>query len=242
MPDAMVRGSLVHEAVAAYWRAEEPRVAVATKVVDYIDLYYAGQLPDALERKVQVQKLGREALSMTDRYIQTYAQGLYAEQVETSISRTEGPTTVSGTPDAILIAGDQRHILELKTSDNPNISSYNVSGQADLYAYLDGNIQLLRLVGLSPTSVVELTRPPRVERGRYLFTEAALLATKYQQEPNSFAALPHYSWRCTSCPYFEACKVRDERGDDEDVLLQTCHIDETYGQSVVEGEVTEAAV
>ena len=217
----MLRGSMVHAGVAAHYRGGDVAQAVTQVAAEYSRGLVQGKVADALTLMGQVKKLEGAALSMVQRYLPLYGTGTPL-LVETTITKVEGPRLLGGTPDAIVLDAAGRKVLkELKTSDYGDLQAYNITGQADYYAYLAGDIALINIDVITPNLVTQLERPPRADRGSYLYNQLALLAVKYEQEAMFALNSPHYSWKCARCPFFEACKTYDMGGDQEDLLAQT---------------------
>ena len=112
-------------------------------------------------------------------------------------------------------------LVELKTGHDPNPTLYSISGQADFYAYLLGDIDLIYYDLVSPNNVMRYERPPRRDRGEYLFKTLEGIARDLHMMRQWDKDQPRYGWWCTRCPYTEACDARDDGADEEEVLLTT---------------------
>lgn len=231
IPNPMLRGWLAHKASAASWAREDPRLAVANAVVAYGEDLTAGKVGNLQDKLAQAKLLGGEALNFNKRYHDLYAEGFIARGVEKTIAHSDGPRQLGGTPDAILkdVQG-RNYILELKTGNKPDVEALEMSGQADYYAHLADkagiDIHLIKLALVSPDLVTEYVRPPRLQTGQSFYASLGLMATRHEQEPLAALHSPHPGWQCPRCPYFDACRTREDGGDDGEVLELTCRIEQ----------------
>ena len=226
LPDPMLRGLLVDRGVAAAWRGEDIRTAIALEVGTHLAVVDSGKLGDALARKDKIRSLGKEAITMAQRYMEQLGKELQPILVGISVTKTSVAGPVAGTPDCVALHKDRRILVELKTGHDPNPTMYSMTGQADFYAYILGDIQLIYYDLVSPTSVMRYQRPPRLDRGEYLFHTLERLALQARasirfNDTSLSVDAPRYGWWCIKCPFLHPCQTRDDGGDDEEVLLTT---------------------
>lgn len=223
LPDAMLRGLLVDKGVAAAWRGEDMRLSIAQEIKVHLDTITSAQLdPSGVDT---IRSIGREALSMAQQYMHVQGKDLQPLLIGTSISKASAAGPILGTPDCVAMHKGRRVLVELKTGHDPNPRQYSMTGQADFYAYLLGDIELIYYDLVSPSSIMRHQRPPRMDRGKYLFQRLERLAlhaqaaTRFKEQ--AAVNSPRYGWWCPRCPFMEACQTRDDGGDDEEVLLTT---------------------
>lgn len=224
LPDAMLRGHLVDQGVAASWRGEDARVAVAMAVHDHI-LSCEGEHNDTVDIHIAtVRDLGKEALDMVARYMQHLGNTITPLLIGTTVTKITEDGAIAGTPDCVALDGNQRVLVELKTGHEPNPQMYSTTGQADYYAYLLGNIDVIYYDLVGEKSILRYQRPPRLDRGAYLARETQTLQAHFAF-PGVAKLItldqPKYTWRCGQCPFLQACQTRDDGGDEEEVLLST---------------------
>ena len=229
LPDAMLRGLLVDRGVAAAWKGQSLRVGVADEVVLQLQYINGAHPPDAADLQAKVRALGLEAISMAGRYMQQLGVDLEPILVATTVTKDSPAGLIAGTPDCVAMHEGRRVLVELKTGQDPNPRMYRMTGQADFYAYLLGDIDLVYYDLVSPNNVMRYRRPPRKDRGEYLVKKLIALAQLTQRMPAWDAENPRYGWWCARCPFLEACQTHDDWGDDEEVLLSTMWREERKG-------------
>jgi len=223
LPDPMLRGYLVDQGVAAAWRGGDLRGAITEKVVEQLDTLATARLK--AEEAQRIKAVGQEALSMAQRYMQVLGKEVQPLLVGVGINLG----LVTGTPDCVAMHKGERVLIELKTGQDPNPRMYSMTGQADFYAYLLGDIKLVYYDMVSPTSVNRYQRPPREDRGKYLFDTLTTFAMNLEAGALLTKEQPRYGWWCARCPFLEACQTHDDWGDDEEVLLCTMWREEGKG-------------
>ena len=225
LPDPMLRGLLADRGVAAAWRGEDIRGAIAAEVAVHLATVDSARLDNAATSKDTIRNLGREAITMAQRYMEMLGRDLKPILVGTSVTKESAAGPILGTPDCVARHKRQRVLVELKTGHDPNPRMYSMTGQADFYAYLLGDIALIYYDLISPTSVMRYQRPPRLDRGQYLFQQLeklalhAIAASRFKEQ--AAVDQPRYGWWCARCPFLEACQARDDGADEEEVLLTT---------------------
>ena len=226
LSDPMLRGLLTDRGVAAAWQGRDIRSAIAEEVSIHLATVDSARLTDGATRKDAIRSLGREAITMTQRYMAGLGKDLTPVLVATSVSKESVAGPIVGTPDCVAMHKKKRVLVELKTGHDPNPRMYSMTGQADFYAYILGDINLIYYDLISPTSIMRYQRPPRLDRGEYLFhtLERLVLRARASERFNdlSFSAnFPRYGWWCARCPFLEPCQARDDGADEEEVLLTT---------------------
>ena len=226
LPAPMLRGLLVDRGVAGAWQGQDIRAAVAEEVGIHLAVVDSARLRDGAALKDAIRQLGREAITMAQRYMAQLGGDLAPLLVGTSVTKSSVAGPIAGTPDCVAMHKDRRVLVELKTGQDPNPRIYSMTGQADFYAYILSDIELVYYDLISPTSVMRYQRPPRLDRGEYLFHTLERLAlqaraaTRFNDTSLSVDA-PRYGWWCTRCPFLEPCQARDDGADDEEILLTT---------------------
>ncbi len=218
-PHNMLRGLFAHAGVAAYWQGQNVQEAVGAAMLAHLEGVSGQGWADAAG------KAAREALEMVGRYAGQSHKDLVVEVVETPLVVPLGEgQDVHGTPDIVGTFKGQAIIVDLKTTDAPNIEALTHSGQLDYYAALwamQGH-PAVELVGwhiLTPEMQTSLWRTPRPEVGKYIREWAETLArTSRATILDMWPLMPQYTRRCFSCPYLSPCKTLDEGGDDQVVL------------------------
>ena len=226
LPDPMLRGLLTDRGVAAAWKNQDIRGAVAEEVSIHLATVDSARLQDGPTRKDTIRALGREAITMAQRYMEQLGKDIKPILVGTSVVKESAAGPIAGTPDCVGTHKKKRVLVELKTGHDPNPQGYSMTGQADFYAYILGDISLVYYDLISPASVIRYQRPPRLDRGEYLFhvleklTLQIRAAERFKDESLTVDA-PRYGWWCPRCPFMLPCQARDDSADDEEILLTT---------------------
>lgn len=196
---AMLRGTIVHAALAAFWSGKSECEAM-------VDI----EAP---------QELLLEASRLVDRYLQKYGKTAWdVEAVEKLFIDSSG---VGGHPDLVAnwpLRG--RIVIDYKTSDHPDIDYLSASPQTDYYAVLieavtGKQVDFVFIDIISPEYITRIERKPRKDRGALMLYRLRELAGI---ELRDALDDPHFTYDCRRCPYLRACKAREEGGDDRAIL------------------------
>ena len=215
---AVLRGSYVHLALHAHWTGGDPAIAIAKAVLDLQSTLTTMRMEWPEKRTLQ--SIAGEALELSNRYLAHLGQELNVRLSEHNLV----VGNVAGHPDAIADYQEQLVLVELKTSDYPNLQGLDHTGQADYYSWLwwmqtGSKIKLVLLDIISPEYITRLVRPPRMDKGAYIGMSVGKLE-RLERDMDAVMAWPHYGYWCNRCPFLKACNVRDAGGDDQEILLQ----------------------
>ena len=226
-PPAMVRGGFTHAGIAAALKGGTVRDGIAAAAADRIDVLAKGKLSN--EEANATRELAKEAQKLADKYLGTLAVGLETISVEKRIRQVVAgdggfePFVIGGTPDHIAKHEGRKVLVELKTGAG-DLRVIAHTGQGDFYAWLAGDVDLLYIDVINEDAIVRLSRPPRMAAGLYIANMLKELGRRAQEvDPRDH---PKYGWWCGRCWFFEACTARDCHDDEEDILAQTCYLEE----------------
>jgi CRISPR/Cas system-associated exonuclease Cas4 (RecB family) len=125
---------------------------------------------------------------------------------------------VVGHPDLLGWYRDSWVVVEFKTTKLPDQRSYDLSGQADLYAFIleemHDAVEFIIYDVISEKGIYRHTRPPNLERGLHLWRKINSL----DEKQDGLLRRPHYKWDCSSCDYFIPCWLMETGGDWWDYL------------------------
>lgn len=220
MPRPMTTGSFVHSGLSAYFRGQSVMEAINKAEVEAVCKLRAIQDRSArnaaLDETMAAAKIAHALLA---RYVDYWGNDYLAPLVE--------PELVLGSvvchPDLIAYYQEQRVIVDFKTSSHsPDVRWYDISGQADLYAYvysaaLPANpppIDLVIYDTISEEGLYRHQRPPRLEAGERLFNAIVQLALdvgeRREGKIGTFGDEAHPVFDCpTRCNFFRACWLSD---------------------------------
>lgn len=183
VPEPLLVGQLVHEAIFAHFRGDNPGIAMANLAND--NVANLGRINDTEKKAKALQELEqatKRADYLASRYISAWASDYRAVLVEPELKLGE----VIAHPDLTAMYQDQRAVVDFKTSKNPDIRWYDISGQVDLYAWMVNNhpghthlkfgvhditpdITLIIYDIISDEGIYRHTRPPRLDAGQRLY-------------------------------------------------------------------------
>lgn len=222
LPDAVLRGSMVHGGVSSYWTGSNVKDGVRTVAADYL----VGLQEMRYEKEIKLQKMIAEAIDLSNRYVNLYAhtitpilQDNLLPHVEHRILTKYREWDIGGTPDCVGRRAGKLLLVELKTSNDPDISALDIAGQPDFYAYLwtllhDSPPDLICFGIISPDYITEITRPPNLVQGKYMYERLS----KFAAEWNTALRLPQYGWWCGKCPFQDPCRALDKGADPYEIL------------------------
>jgi len=211
-------GTFVHAGIAAHFRGQDPH-----EIVD--DLYHsmADQYDLASDEIKDLMKAHTRYKDLLARYLKSWVGDYKATLIEPELE-LDG---VVCHPDLIGFYQTNRVIVDYKTSYHPDDRWYDMSGQADLYAYIirqkamkiDSSVDLIIYDVISEEGIYRHIRPPRLTAGKRLFRSIQKLnedcewvseADKDFHIQTAFLANPHPDYTCPSrCHFFTPCWLLD---------------------------------
>jgi len=216
-PEPMTTGQLVHTALAAHFRGGDKAVAVAEAINECISrLELIQDIQERAMAMVAVTEASKRAGGLVGRYIANWGGDYKAILVEPELTLGD----VVCHPDLIAYFGNQRVIVDFKTSHSPDLRWYDISGQADLYAYVFGKlgipssdyapIGLIIYDAISEEGIYRHIRPPRLEAGKRIYNQVAELT----EMPSYMAGRPHPDYTCPNrCGFFIPCWLLETDGE-----------------------------
>ena len=233
MPEAYLRGIFTHKAVAAHWMGQRPMDAIEVAYADYLEGVKSmrAENADALKDAGRAKAVAED---LAARYISKFGESVAPAAVEELMSVPRSADAfetlrIGGTPDLVAIKpNSQRVLVNFKTTGNMYLKALDVTGQYDFYAYVWGEtgrkpINAILFDVVSPEYITRVERPPRLERGRYLFEAARELSG---MSLTWSQALPHFGHHCGSCEYMAPCSLYEDGGDPQERLMAEYAIDE----------------
>lgn len=200
--DAMLSGTLVHLALAAYFSKTSWETALATE----------------LQRLLKVRPQDSEAIKTSyvdarkhfEHYLLQYAKDF------TPVSQEEHIVIdgVPGTIDLVAVYKSKLVLVDFKHVSYPNSLAYRVSGQLDMYAFMYehkyGRAPDLVIYDLiSDKGIMRVEYPPDLAKGCYLYVKTQELT---KLEAGFARQNPNYGWHCHDCKLVQACHLLDSDG------------------------------
>jgi len=214
-PEPMTTGQLVHTALAAHFRGGDKAVAVAEAINECISrLELIQDMHERAMARATVIEASKRAGGLVGRYIAHWADDYKAILVEPELTLGD----VVCHPDLLAFYQEQRVIVDFKTSHSPDLRWYDISGQADLYAYVLNEqdrlasviyrpVDLIIYDAISEEGIYRHIRPPRLEAGRRIYLQVAgLIGLAGGPSTSCSLDYPRPDYTCPNrCGFFIPC-------------------------------------
>lgn len=215
-PQEMTRGQMTHAAITGHLLGLPIGAVLDMEVAKARGLAAQKLQGEDLNRAVaRIEAARAEAQPLAARYVAVYAQDYEVVELAPEWYWPSGLAVAH--PDALARYHGSLGIVDWKTAGHPDALAYHISGQADWYAWLYGELHprqegigLVLYEVITPEAVLRLEQPPQLRRGLYLATQMDRL---HKEEGDWCLANPSYRFDCPKCDYIQPCWLMDTEGD-----------------------------
>lgn len=211
--EPMETGTLVHLAIAGYFKQQDWLKAMVTSLENTIAQLQALPGQETCQKALEnLNTAFKRAMPMAKHYIESHAGDYGSCRAELEIE--SGDVVIH--PDLIAMFEGKHAIVDFKTARSPDVRWYDFSGQLDLYAYVllreqqEEPIDLVIYDVISDDGFYRHVRVPHLDCGAQLYGEVKALR---DVEDASFRPYPKFD--CPNkCAFFDPCYLM-ETGDEE---------------------------